>query len=149
MNLKEKINSDLVIAMKAKGETRVSVLRLLKAAIMRFEVSGEKKKEASDEEILQIIRKEVKQRRDSIEAYRKGEREDLAQKEEAEMKVLQTYLPEPIDEEELRTLINQVITQTNASSKSDFGKVMGAVMAQVKGQAEGQLISRLVKELLK
>lgn len=149
MTLKEKINSDLVAAMKAKEETKLSALRMLKAAIMKFEVSGKEKKDAGDDEVLQIVGKEVKQRKDSIEAYQKGNRGDLAEKEETEMKILQSYLPAQLSEEELRDLIKQVVNQTGATSKADFGKVIGAVMAQVKGKAEGQIVSRLVGEMLK
>lgn len=148
MLLKKKITSDLIDAMKAKNGIKLSALRMLKAAIMKFEVAGEKKKEATDDEILQLIGKEVKQRKDSIDAFRKGSREDLAVKEEAEMKILQSYLPAQIKEDELRAVITQVISQTGATGKTDFGKVMSAVMAQVKGKAEGQTVSRLVGELL-
>lgn len=147
--LKERINADLMAAMKNKEETKVSVLRMLKAAIMKFEVAGEKKKQATDEDTLQIINKEVKQRKDSVDAYKKGARGDLAEKEEAEMKILQFYLPAQMNEEELKAVITQVITQSGAISKGDFGKTMGAVMAQVKGKADGQLVSRLVGEMLK
>lgn len=149
MTLKEKIHGDLLAGMKAKEDVKVGALRLLKAAIMKFEVSGDKKKEASDEEVLQIVGREVKQRKDSIDAYRKGGRDDLAVKEEAELKILQAYLPAQMDEGELKALISRVITQTGATSKADFGKVMGAVMAQVKGKTDGQTVSRLVGELLK
>ena len=148
MNLKEKINADLLSAMKAKEEVKLGALRMLKASIMKFEVSGDKKVEATDENVLQIIGKEVKQRKDSIEAYKKGAREDLAAKEEAEMKILQTYLPAQMSEEELKTLISRTISQTGAIVK-DFGKVMGTVMAQAKGKADGQTVTRLVKEMLK
>lgn len=149
MSLKAKINDDLLAAMKAKEETKVSALRMLKAAIMKFEVSGEKKKEASDENVLQLIGKEVKQRKDSIDAYKKGGRDDLAAKEIAEMQILQDYLPVQMTEEELKTVIKQTISQTGAVSKSDFGKIMGAVMAQVKGKTDGQTVSKLVGQLLK
>lgn len=149
MNIKEKINSDLIAAMKAKEEMKTSALRMLKAAIMKFEVSGKEKRDATDEEVLLIVGKEVKQRKDSIDAYRKGGRNDLAQNEEVEMKILQTYLPAQLSEDELRNLINQVISQTGASGKGDFGKVIGAVMAQAKGKTEGQVVSRLVGEMLK
>lgn len=149
MGLKEKIHADLLAAMKAKEDTKLGALRLLKAAIMKFEVAGDKKKEATDEETLQIIGREVKQRKDSIDAYKKGGRADLAVKEEAELKILQAYLPAQMDESELKKVVSQVITQTGAASKADFGKVMGAVMAQVKGKADGQMVSRLVGEVLK
>lgn len=149
MTLKEKINSDLIAAMKAKEEMKVSTLRMLKAAIMKFEVSGKEKRDSTDEEVFQIIGKEVKQRKDSIEAYRKGGRDDSAKNEETEMKILQMYLPAQLSEDELRSLIRQVISQTGASGKGDFGKVIGAVMAQTKGKTEGQVVSRLVGEILK
>lgn len=135
--------------MKAKEETRLGALRLLKAAIAKFEAAGKEKKEASDDEVLQIIGKEVKQRKDSIDAYRKGGREDLAAKEEAELNILQAYLPAQISEEELKKVISQVISQISAQGQGDFGKVMGAVMAQVKGKAEGQTVSKLLREGLK
>lgn len=148
MTLKEKINADLLTAMKAKEEVKLGALRMLKASIMKFEVSGDKKMEATDDSVLQIIGKEVKQRKDSIEAYKKGGREDLAVKEEAEMKILQSYLPAQMSEEELKTLISRTISQTGATVK-DFGKVMGTVMAQAKGKADGGTVTRLVKEMLK
>lgn len=147
-SLRAKIQADLNEALKAKEETRVSALRMLKAAIMKFEVAGAQKKEASDEETLQVIGKEVKQRKESIEAFRKGNREDLASKEEAEMKVLQAYLPEQMSEEELKKIIQEAIAQVGAQGKGDFGKVMGALMPRVKGRAEGNLVSSLVKALL-
>ncbi|MBI2638534.1 GatB/YqeY domain-containing protein [Candidatus Peregrinibacteria bacterium] len=149
MKLKEKIHTDILAAMKAKEDVRMGALRLLKAAVMKFEVAGDKKKEASDEEVLQIIGREVKQRKDSIDAYKKGGRADLAVKEEAELKILQAYLPAQMDEAELKKVVSQVISQTGAASKADFGKVMGAVMAQVKGKADGQMVSQLVGEILK
>ena len=149
MTLRDKIHTDLLAAMKAKEETKTGALRLLKAAVMKFEVSGNKKKDATDEEVLQIIGREVKQRKDSIEAYRKGGRDDLAVHEEAELKILQAYLPAQMSEEEVKKVVNQAISQTGASSKADFGKVMGAIMAQVKGKADGQMVSKVVGELLK
>lgn len=149
MALKDKIHADLLAAMKAKEETKTGALRLLKAAVMKFEVSGDKKKDATDEEALQIIGREVKQRKDSIEAYRKGGRDDLAVHEEAELRILQAYLPAQMSEEELKKVVSQMISQTGASSKADFGKVMGAVMTQVKGKADGQMVSKVVGELLK
>lgn len=149
MNLKEKIHSDLLAAMKEKNEIKLQALRLLKTAVMKFEVAGDKKIEATDEQVLQIIGKEVKQRKDSVDAYKKGGRADLAKKEEDEMKILQTYLPAQMSEDELKQVVNQVIKQTGMTSKADFGKVMGAVMAQVKGKADGQMVNKLVGKLLK
>lgn len=149
MTIKEKLNADLMAAMKGKQELKTSVLRMLKAAVLKFEVSGEKRKEATDDEVLQIIGKEVKQRRDSIDAFKKGNREDLASKEESEMKMLQDYLPAQLSDDELRKIAEEVVAKTGATTKAEFGKVMGAVMAQVKGKADGQAVSRVVGEFLK
>lgn len=146
--LRSKIQKNLTEAMKAKDEARVSTLRMLKAAIMKFEVAGEKKKEATDEEILQLVAKEAKQRKESIDAFRKGGREDLAAKEEVELKILQAYLPEQMSEEELKKVVQEVIQQVGAHGKGDFGKVMGAVISRVKGRAEGFLVSKCVGQLL-
>lgn len=116
---------------------------------MKFEVSGDNKQEASDEVVLQIIGKEVKQRKDSIDAYRKGGREDLATAEEAELKILQAYLPAQMSEAEVREVVKKVVAQLGTTSKADFGKVMGAMMPHVKGKADGQMVSRIVGGLLK
>ena len=149
MTLREKISADLINAMKAKEEIKVSALRMLKAAVMKFEVSGGQKVEANDEQIIQIIGKEVKQRKDSIDAFKKGGREDLVKGEEAELKILAAYLPAQMSEDEVRLIVKEVVTQTGASSKADIGKVMGGIMPRVKGKADGQMVNRIVGELLK
>ena len=149
MMLREKIHADLLNAMKAKEELKVSVLRLLKAAIMKFEVSGETKVDADDEKVLQLIQKEVKQRQDSVASYQKGGRAELAAKEEQEIKILETYLPPKMSDTELKGIIEETIAQTGAKNKSEFGKVMGALMPKVKGKADGQVVSKMVGELLK
>lgn len=135
-------------AMRDKNVVKLSVLRLAKAAIMKFEVAGSKKVESTDEDVLKILAKEIKQRKDSIEAYKKGDREEQAASEEAEMKILQSYLPEQMSEEELKSVVSRVISQTGATSKADFGKVMGAVMKEVKGKADGRAVSKAVEETL-
>lgn len=149
MTLREKVNSDLLNAMKAKEEIKVGTLRMLKAAVMKFEVSGAEKKDATDDEVIQIIKKEAKQRKDSIDAYTKGGRPEAAAKEEAEMKILESYLPAQMGEDELKAAISRIIGQVGATSKADFGKVMGAVTKELKGKADGQRISKLVGEVLK
>ncbi|MBI5413238.1 GatB/YqeY domain-containing protein [Candidatus Peregrinibacteria bacterium] len=143
------MNSDLLNAMKAKEEIKVGTLRMLKAAVMKFEVSGAEKKDATDDEVIQIIKKEAKQRKDSIDAYTKGGRPEAAAKEEAEMKILESYLPAQMGEDELKAAISRIIGQVGATSKADFGKVMGAVTKELKGKADGQRISKLVGEVLK
>ena len=146
--LREKITKDLVEAMKAKEEVRVGALRMLKAALMKFEVSGEGKREATDEDVLTLVGKEIKSRKDSIEAFRKGGREDMAATEEAEMNYLMVYMPAQLSEDEVRGLVKEAIAETGASLKADLGKVMKALMPKVKGKADGQLVSRIVGELL-
>ncbi|MFC1655973.1 GatB/YqeY domain-containing protein [Patescibacteria group bacterium] len=148
MSLKEKIQEDLTTAMKAQESLKVSTLRMLKAEIMKFEVSGGAKKEASDEDVLTILQKQVKQRKDAAQQYKDGDRAELAQKEEEEAKILQEYLPEQMGEKELREIVKATIEEVGATSKADMGKVMGSVMGKTKGQADGKLVNKLVMELL-
>ncbi len=147
MSLKEQIQEDLTNAMKARDELKVGALRMLKAEIMKFEVSGIKK-EANDEEVVNIIQKQVKQRKDSEEQFRAGGRPEMADKEAAESKILESYLPEQMSEDEVREVIKATIQEVGATSKADMGKVMGAVMPKVKGKADGKIINQIVMELL-
>lgn len=147
MALKNQIQQDMIAAMKAKEEVKVSALRMLKAAILKFETSGDRK-EASDEDILAIVGKEVKQRKDAAEEFKKGNRPEMAAKEEQEMAILQAYLPAQMSEDELRTIIKDVIEQVGAKSKADMGKVMGALMPRVRGRADGGFVNKLVGEML-
>ena len=137
----------MIAAMKSNEVLKVSALRMLKAAILKFETSGDRK-EATDADVLTLIGKEVKQRKDAAEEFRKGNRPEMAEKEEQEMAILQVYLPAQMGEEELRTIIKEVITQTGASSKADMGKVMGALMPKVRGKADGGVVNKLVGEML-
>lgn len=148
MPLQQKIQQDMIAAMKNGDQLTTSTLRMLKAAIMKFEVSGKEKKEATDEESIQIVGKEIKSRKDSVEQFQKGGRDELAAKEEAEIKVLQKYLPAQMTEEELRKMINEIVNQVGAHSKADLGKVMGALMPRVKGKADGAMVNRIVQEML-
>lgn len=133
--------------MKAKDEITTGTIRLIKAAILRLETAGEKKV-ATDEDIIQIMGKEIKQRKDSIEQFEKGNRPELAAKEKLEMAVLEKYLPAQLSESEIRTIVAEVIAATGASGKSDLGKVMGALMPRTKGKADGGLVNKIVQELL-
>ncbi len=148
MSLKEQIQKDFIEAMKAREEIKKGTLSMLKAAIMKWEVDGEKK-EANDEAVLQIIQKEVKQRKDSAQAFRDGGKIEMAEKEEAEMKVLNKYLPEQLSEEEARKKINEILSSNNISSKAEMGKAMGLVMKELKGLADGGMINKIVNENLK
>jgi len=145
---KEKIDNDFKEALKSRDEIRVSTLRLLKAAIQNAEIS--KQEVLSDDEIISAIKKQVKQRKDSIDGFKKGNREDLADKESKELEVLKAYLPDEMKPEELLGLIKEAIAETEATSPGDMGKVMKLVMAKTKGAADGRAVSALVnKELSK
>lgn len=147
MALKNTIQDELKKAMLAKDEVRTSVLRMLKADIMKFEVSGERK-EATDEDILQLIQKGVKSRRDSAEQFRNGDREEQAAAEEKEIEVLMEFMPPQMDEAEILEHAKAAIAETGAESKADMGKVMGVLMPKVQGKADGNVVSKIVNELL-
>jgi uncharacterized protein YqeY len=135
-------------AMKEKeaGKERLSVIRMTRAAIKNAEI--ERRKELSDDEIIQVLAKEVKQRKDSIPEYQKANREDIVAKLEKEIEILQEYLPQQLTEVELRAIITEIIAQTGAAGINDIGKVMGAVMPKVTGRSDGKLVNQLVRQLL-
>jgi len=142
----EKIEMDLKNAQKSKDQIKVSTLRLLKSAIGYLAI--EKKDDLKDDDIIAVIKKQVKQRKDSIEVFKKGNREDLAQKEESELEILKAYLPEEIAPEALGAIIDEAINETGASTPKDMGMVMKAVMAKTKGSADGKAVSSIVNEKL-
>ena len=143
----EKINSDLKTAMKEKDILRLSALRLLKAAINNKMIEL-KVNELKDSDIIALIRKDVKRHLDSIEQFKKGKRDDLVKKEEAELKVLKSYLPKEASPEEIKEVVKKVIEETKACGKKDFGKVMKVTMEKLKGAADGKTVSSIVNELL-
>lgn len=144
--LKSQIEQEIKEALKAGEQEKLSVLRLLLAAIKNEEIS--RNRELTAEEEIAVVSRQVKQRREAAEAYRKGNREDLAQKEEAEIEILNNYLPQQLPEEKVREIVREVIADLPETEKTNFGKVMGAVMARVKGQADGNTVSRIVRETL-
>ena len=146
--LKKRINTDIIDAMKKKETLRLDTLRLLKAEIMKFEVSGKTKKEAEDDDIIPLISRQIKQRREAAEQFRKGNREEMALKEERETKILEEYLPPQLSAEELEKIVQETITQLGTKDKSAMGKIMGAVMGKVKGQADGNAVKSIVVKLL-
>ncbi len=148
MTLKEKVQQDFIAAMKAHEEIKKGTLSMLKAAIMKWEVDGEKK-EATDEAVITLIQREVKQRRDASEGFRKGGNEEMALKEEAEMKVLMEYLPAQMSEEEVKAIVSETLSAAGITSKAEMGKAMGLVMGKLKGKADGGVINRAVGEILK
>jgi len=146
MSLKDKILQDMKEAMKARDQLRLSTLRLLVSQIKNREIDA--KGELKDDEVLALIRKEVKQRLDSISQYEKGGRQDLADKERAEMEILKAYLPEELSREALLAIIDEAISATGAHSPKDIGKVMKEVMPKVKGRADGKVVNELVRKRL-
>jgi len=144
--LKEKIQEQLKEAMKSRDKVKTRTLRMVIAALKNFEV--EKMGEATDEEIIQIIQKEVKRRKEAIEEYKKAGREELAQSEREELEILMEYLPKQLTEDEIRSLALEVIKEVGASSLKDLGKVMKVIMPKVKGRADGKVVNRIVREIL-
>ena len=145
-----KIKEELNIAVKSNDEIARSTLRMLLAAMINKEKEKNYKEDRSltEEERIDIISSEAKKRREAIIEYEKGNRQDLADKEKAELEVLQKYLPEQLSEEEIRGMVSQIVEETGAETMQDIGKVMGALMPKVKGKADGNLVSKIVKELL-
>jgi uncharacterized protein YqeY len=145
-SIKERLDADLKEAQKAKDTIRVNVIRMLKATIKNREV--EKIGELTDQELLQAVNSQIKTRMEAIEGFKKGGRDEMVKKEEAEMAILKAYLPEQLSTEELVALIDRAVTETEAAGPRDMGKVMKALMPDVTGKADGKLVSELVKEKL-
>lgn len=148
MNLKEKLVADMKEAMKAKeeGKLRLSVIRMARAAIKNVEI--DKKRELSEEEVIEVLAREVKMRRDSIEEYIKASRQDVVEQLNQEIGILMAYLPEQLSETEIRRLVEEALQATGAQGPKEMGKVMGYLMPKVKGKADGKLVNQLVKEAL-
>ena len=152
MSLKERIGEEMKAAMKSGDKDRVGVLRMLRARVLEVEVAAREKQgrdhEAADEEVVAVISSYAKQRRDSIEAYRSGGREDLAAREEAELKIVQEYLPKPLTPDEIRAIVAGAIAEAGAKSAKDMGAVMKLVMPRLKGSADGKQVQEIVRSLL-
>ncbi len=152
MSLKDRINEDLTAAVKSGDAETRSVLRMVKARILEAEVELRTKKgrdyQLNDEEVVDVISRYAKQRHQSIDAYRQAEREDLATQEEAELRVLEPYLPQQLSEQELEAAVQAAVEKTGASGPKDFGLVMREVMSEVRGRADGKQVNELVRKLL-
>lgn len=148
MQLMEKLNQDMKDAMRAKeaGKLRLSVIRMIKSAAKYAEI--EKGGELSDEDLLAVIAKELKSRRDVLPEYEKNDRQDTAETLRQEIAILLDYLPKQMDEAEIRALAAETIAAVGAAGPKDMGKVMGKLSAATKGKADGRLVSDIVKELL-
>ena len=150
MSLKEQIGEDIKTAMKAKDKIRLQTVRGIKKAILEKEVELRPKGQDSltPEQEIELLSQQAKQRRDSIEQFRNAGRDDLADQESQELAIIETYLPEQVSDEEVETIIDQIIADSGASSLKDLGKVMGPAMKQLKGKADGKKIQQLVKSKL-
>lgn len=163
MSLREKIQTDIKRAMQEKNAAKVSVLRMVMAAVFNKEKekrnklskSGEEPSkldelsQLTDDEVTEVISSEAKKRKESIEQYTKGDRQDLAEKEEQELELLSEYMPEQIPEDEVRKIVKQKIEELGISGLQETGKLMGAIMPQLKGRVDGKVVSKIVQEEIK
>lgn len=151
MSLQQTILDDLTRAMKSRDEALTRVLRSIKASLLEKEISkrtGGKAGVLSDEQTIEVLVKAAKQRRDSLTQFRNAGRDDLADIEEAELTIIERYLPKPLTEQEIRQLVREAADKTGASSPQDMGRVMGVLMPRVKGKADGALVNKIVRETL-
>ncbi|KEP27047.1 MULTISPECIES: GatB/YqeY domain-containing protein [Bacillus] len=147
MSLLEQLNSDMKLMMKNREKDKLVVIRMVKASLQNEAIKLKKDSLTGDEE-LTVLSREIKQRKDSLHEFSKANRLDLVDKVQKEIDILDVYLPEQLSEEELKSVVQQTIAETGASSKADMGKVMSAIMPKVKGKADGAVINRLVSEQL-
>ncbi|USG63866.1 GatB/YqeY domain-containing protein [Brevibacillus ruminantium] len=146
MSVMERLDQDIKQAMKDKAALKLSVIRMVKAAIKNEEIN--KGGRLSEDEELTILTRELKQRRESLHEFEKAGRDDLAEKTREEIEVLTAYLPEQLSEDEVRDIVREAIAATGASSKKEMGKVMGVIMPKVKGKADGTIVQKIVSEEL-
>lgn len=142
-----KIEHDFVEAYKAKDDFKVSTLRLIKSSIKNLEINL--KSQVGDDEVIKLLTKEVKQRREAMAQYLQGNRQDLADKENNEIKLLELYLPKQLEEEEIVKIVRQELDNLGITHKKDFGKAMGAIMAKMNGQADGSEVAKVLNSILK
>lgn len=147
--LREKIGEDLKNAMRARDEFSVITLRTLLSSLKNAEIEKKKRDEGlSDEEIIEVLAREVKQRNDSIALFTKGDRQDLVKKTQREIDILKAYMPEVLNETKIQDLIREALLKTNAKFMSDFGIVMKEIAPKIRGRADGSYVAQLVKEKL-
>ncbi len=149
MSTKLKLQSDLKEAMRSRDSIRLSTVRSLRAAIQKREIdsrsSGE---ELTEVDVIQILQKEAKQRRESIEQFRTASRDDLVEREEAELAIIETYLPAQMGDDDLHAAVSTIVKSVGATSMADIGKVMGPAMSQLRGKADGKRVQAVVKSIL-
>ena len=147
MSLMELLTADMKAAMKQGEKARLSVIRLVRGAVRQAEIDG--KKTLNDDEIINVIAKEVKMRRDSIEEFERGKRADLVEKTKAEIDILTPYLPAPLSLDEVKQIAEKAVAEVGAATAKDMGKVMRVLMPRIKGRADGKLVNEIIRSLLK
>ncbi len=150
MSLNDQLTEDLKQAMKAKDAVRLRTIRSLRAALKEKEIAERRDGEAhlSEEQVLAVVQKQAKQRRDAIAQYEPAGRDDLVAKEQEELEIIEAYLPKQLGDEEIRRVVQEIVAATGASSMREMGKVMSATMEQLRGRADGRRISEIARELL-
>ena len=150
MSLNDQLAEDLKQAMKAKDAVRLRTIRSLRAALKEKEIAERRDGEAhlSEEQVLAVVQKQAKQRRDAIAQYEPAGRDDLVAKEQEELEIIEAYLPKQLGDEEIRRVVQEIVAATGASSMREMGKVMGAAMQQLRGRADGHRINEIARELL-
>ena len=147
MNIPEKLNEDMKIAMKEKNQLTLSVIRMVKAALKYAEIE-KKDHKLEDADVLQVLQREAKKRKEASEEFKKGAREELAQKELDELKIIEGYLPRQMSKEEIEAEVKKILSEIPETDRVNMGKVMGKVMPAFKGRADGGLVNAVVKSLL-
>ena len=147
MSLMELLTADMKAAMKQGEKARLSVIRLVRGAVRQAEIDG--KKTLNDDEIINVIAKEVKMRRDSIEEFERGKRADLVEKTKAEIDILTPYFPAPLSPDEVKQIAEKAVAEVGAATAKDMGKVMRVLMPRIKGRADGKLVNEIIRSLLK
>ena len=147
MGLKDQIPEDLKNALRNKNTLELSVLRMLQSALKNREIDN-KKETLSDEDVIGVVGAEIKKRRDAVKEFEKVNRADAADQEKAEIEILMKYMPQQMNEDEIRAVVTSAIEETNAESMKDIGNVMKVLMPRVKGKADGSVVNKIVREML-
>ncbi|MFM9329694.1 GatB/YqeY domain-containing protein [Paenibacillus mesotrionivorans] len=146
MTLNDRLNEDMKQAMRSQDKFRLSVIRMVRSSIKNIEI--DQRKTLDDQDVLDVLNREIKQRRDSLQEFEKAGRQDLVDQLKQELDILSAYMPKQLSEDEVKVIVQQTIQEVGASSKADMGKVMGALMPKVKGLADGKLVNQIVSQLL-
>jgi uncharacterized protein YqeY len=146
MTLNDRLNEDMKQAMRSQDKFRLSVIRMVRSSIKNIEI--DQRKTLDDQDVLDVLNREIKQRRDSLQEFEKAGRQDLVDQSKQELDILSAYMPKQLSEDEVKVIVQQTIQEVGASSKADMGKVMGALMPKVKGLADGKLVNQIVSQLL-